>query len=164
MCTNNIFEKKEQIEEMIKKDVEGKENFKVLQVNIRSLRKNWDLIQIQLREIKIKWEIIVFTEINIKKEEEKLYELDGYVNISVTREETTRGGGVMVFIKKEVKYNVKKIEWNENSVIEIIVDGDEEKRKKKDIKKEEIRIIGIYRKPSTNKTVYKKIKKVDWKQ
>ena len=137
---------------MIRSEVGNKEQIKVLHVNIRSLRKNWDSLRQQLKEINIDWELIILTEINIKKEEIELYDISGYANTTITRESTTRGGGIMVFTKKELNIEVKQIEFGENNVLKIIITGMNVKGKKE----KDIQIIAVYRKPSTNKKEFVK--------
>ena len=74
------------------------------------------------------------TEINIKKEEIERYDISGYTNTTITRESTTRGGGIMVFTKKKLNIEVKQIDFVENNVLEIIITGMNVKGKKeKDI-------------------------------
>jgi len=124
-------------------------------VNIRSLRKNWDQFTQQLKKLKIEWEVIILSEINIKKEEIELYTLSGYTNKTLTREETRRGGGLMLFIKNTLEAEVRKVEAGENNVLEILISEENNKDKKE----KNIQIIAAYRKPTTNKKDFaKKIK------
>jgi len=154
---NQVFENKKQAEEAIKKDTEKKKSFKVMHMNIRSLRKNWEQLTQHLESMHIKWEIIILTEINIKKEESELYELEGYNKTTLTRENTARGGGIMVFINKSEEARTRTIEIGESNAIEIVIMG---KNTEKETQKENnIQIIAVYRKPSSNRKEFvKKLK------
>ena len=95
------------------------------------------------------------SEINIKKEEIELYTLSGYTNKTLTREETRRGGGLMLFIKNTLEVEVRKVEAGENNVLEILISEENNKEKKE----KNIQIIAAYRKPTTSKKDFaKKIK------
>ena len=78
---------------------DGLSSINVLHVNIRSLRKNWEQLKIDIDSTLITWDIICLTEINIKDSESRLYQLENYDAFCFTREETNRGGGVMLFVK-----------------------------------------------------------------
>lgn len=99
-----------------------------------------------IKKINIEWDIVILTEINIKKEEVELYEISGYKNITLTKENTARGGGIMVFIKNNYKIVMKQIDIGESNALEIAINeiGSKEKKIK-------CQILVIYRKPSTKK-------------
>ena len=119
---------------------------KVLHTNIRSLRKNWEHLQQTLIDTEVKWDVIVITEINIKKEEIVLYELDGYTQVCTTREQTKRGGGIIIFIKN--MYEVEHVNHSclENDIIELRLE-----LKKNSIK---TRIFAVYKRPVTSKNEF----------
>ena len=71
-----------------------------------------------------------------------------------TREETNRGGGIMIFTKGELNVSCNDVELGESNGIEIKIMDNEKKTPY-------IRIITLYRKPSTNKNEFiKKLKKI----
>jgi hypothetical protein len=135
------------VKEQIMKDVKYYENTKLIHVNIRSLRKNWDIFLQYILNLDIEWEIILLTEINIKKEEVEQYNIQGYEKFAITREKTTRGGGLIAFTKKKFDVQFKVIDQEENSILEI-------KLSDKINNIQDMQIILIYRQPTSNKIVF----------
>jgi hypothetical protein len=122
------------------------------------------MLEQYLIDIKVNWEIIILTEINIKKDEIDQYNINGYEKKTITRENTKRGGGIMVFIKEVFEIDYKELDFDENNVMEINI-------KKKNVDEKEIQIISVYRKPDSDKNEFvKKLKnliknnKGTWKQ
>ena len=114
----------------------------ILSLNIRSLRKNWDTFLVILEESDTCWDLILISEINIKNNETMFYNLNDYTAVWKTREETKRGGGLVMFVKNtyldSMTNKISNIEGNE--MIELVI----EKSNKKFV------FIGVYRQPSTD--------------
>jgi hypothetical protein len=135
------------------RDIENSANLKIIHVNIRSMRMNWELLQWNIKETNIKWDIIVLTEINIKKGEVNNYNWKNYVHIAETRESTTRGGGVMIYISENLKMEERspkkiKIEQNEVLVIDFHAGN------------LNFKLVAIYRRPTTDKKKFIKALKI----
>jgi len=132
------------IEDLSKVCDDSKQNIELqmFSLNIRSIRKNWDNLVITLERSKISWDLIFLVEINIRENETDLYKIDGYTAYWKTREETKRGGGLVVFIKNkyvnDIQYEWIKIEGNDT--IELVMEINRQKRV----------IIGAYRQPKTD--------------
>ena len=95
----------------------------------------------------IKWDVIVFTETNLKDDEVQLYNMDDYDKISVCRQKS-RGGGILIFIKKNkfnnVKYEINKLDVND--IIKITME----------MNSEVFNLVAIYRKPSSSRLQFLK--------
>lgn len=137
----------EQLKDCFAKYTENNIGVSLLNINIRSLRKNWDNLQIAIDRSKIKWDLIVITEINIKKEELDNYKIEGYMKYAITREETKRGGGILVLINKSQKFK------NINTT-NLKLDGNDGIKINFEFSNELFEVIAIYRKPDSNKLKY----------
>jgi hypothetical protein len=73
-------------------------SIKVLNQNIRSLRKNFDLFLSHLESEKLSPDIIVLTEIWVNRDEINFYKIPGY-NVYSRCNESYRSGGVAVYIR-----------------------------------------------------------------
>lgn len=141
---NLIFENSVELREVMETELLKKKNLKILHVNIRSLRTNWSELQWEISTLGIQWEIIVLTEINIKKNEVDLYNIKGYTNYAITREHTSRGGGIMIFVLDKIPFKTKPFKLEVNDGVEVEVK----------IKDTDFCILAIYRQPSTDKQIF----------
>ena len=99
---------------------ENQASMKCVHVNIRSCKKNWDAFQMDLTSSNIDWDIIALTEVNLKENELAAYEMLNYEQISVCRKET-RGGGVIIYIKKNKFNNIvhESIKIDKNDALDV---------------------------------------------
>ena len=119
------------------------EDITILHVNIRSVRKHWDIFQLDIKNCKIKWDLICLTEIGIKRAETQLYWLDGYEPYWLTRESTSRGGGIVLLVNNAinenfVKFKNVKLDTNDTIVADLHI---------KDV---HLTVLAIYRQPNSN--------------
>ena len=70
-----------------------------------------------LSNSKIEWDVIIVSEINIKKYESVMYKIPNYDNFFVTRENTKRGGGIGMFVKKNIIVEFESIKCDINDGI-----------------------------------------------
>lgn len=77
-------------------------NFSIINMNIRSLRKNFDSFLLYLESLTYKPNVIILTEIWIKEEEVSLYNIEGYNKFfgCTTR---NKAGGIAVFVNSEIE-------------------------------------------------------------
>lgn len=78
----------------------------IIHINIRSLTINtFNTLQVYLENIMKKLDVIVLTEINCKKEQMFLFELNGYKMNYVCRE-NGKGGGILVYTKNYLNIEI----------------------------------------------------------
>ena len=80
----------------------GCSNLNCLHVNVRSLTKHWGLINVIIDSYLKFYDLIVFTEINIRFENSRFFNLNGFNKYTYCRE-NRRGGGVMIFVKEKIQ-------------------------------------------------------------
>lgn len=88
-----------------------------------------------------KLDLIILTEVNIKKEEIPLYRIGDYDTYWNTRE-TRKGGGILIYAKKELNFSASNINGTASEVIHGKINTSQQK---------DIHIISVYRPPKTNK-------------
>lgn len=94
------FKKFDNVEECEQKLlISSKENFNVIHINIRSLRKHWNTLQGYLVSILKYLDVLVLTEVNVKEDEITLYSLDNFDSYSRCRL-NGNGGGILVFVRR----------------------------------------------------------------
>lgn len=106
-------------------------------LNIRSIRNKLNELAIYIESLDSKPQIIIITESWLKNNETQFFNLDGYQSITNCRS-THRGGGIIIFIRDDIKFNVIKNEQFDKSHLIII-----------SISTLNIKIAGFYRSPST---------------
>jgi len=92
----------------IKSLVFDKNDFNVLYINIVSLRKNLSKLQTLIPLLQVQPDLILLTETRLHKNETKYHGLTGYKGIFTCRERYVKksGGGVAIFAKDHIKYNI----------------------------------------------------------
>ena len=122
-------------------------SFSVLHLNIRSLNKNFESLKNVLVEINFCFKVICITEswCSDDTHTNNRYQLTNYVSIHQSRKNGKTGGGITIFIHKELIYNIRhdlsvNHEDTEALCLEII-----------NQKSKNIFINAIYRQPSGNK-------------
>lgn len=138
--TNNRHEQqkyKNKKDKIIKKCIKKHDKLRIVYLNIRSLRNKLQELQLTLNEMKEKPHIIVIGETWLKKEEENFFQIDEYEAVFNSRE-NTRGGGLVMYINKNIKYEtILNTEFEKSHVIVAkLMDY-------------EIKICGYYRSPAT---------------
>ena len=79
--------------------------FTLFNVNIRSIPKNFDRMRYYLYELNHNFSVLSITESWLKQYNRSTYNLKGYTHLSKIREDRT-GGGVSLFVKKELRYEL----------------------------------------------------------
>ena len=125
-------------------------NFSLFNVNIRSMPKNFDTMRHFLYELNHSFTILSITESWLKQYNRHTYNLKGYNHVSKIREDRA-GGGVSLFIKENIKFDLKEdIVVNLPGVDSIAIE----------IQKEilcsttDVVILSIYRPPNINPKVF----------
>jgi Reverse transcriptase (RNA-dependent DNA polymerase) len=77
----------------------------VLHLNVRSIYKHWNQLKAALQLQIGKFDILILTEIGVQTVDE-YYSLDGYNSFSKTRSRQ-RGGGILIFIKENINFEIK---------------------------------------------------------
>lgn len=113
--------------------------FSCISLNVRSMRTNWNAFVLYVDDFLSSIDVIMLCEINITKEENHLYEIEGY-NREFFNRSNSGGGGVAVYIKNDVLY--EKVERMTNLYENISLN----------VKRGnfEASIISIYRPPKSN--------------
>lgn len=78
-------------------------NFRIFNINIRSLRKHYDELVIYLHSLPFTYSIITLTEVWIKSGEEHRYQLPGYTMTFQPRPDN-RAGGVVVYVDNRLQH------------------------------------------------------------
>ena len=81
--------------------------FTLFNVNIRSIPKNFDRMRYYLYELNHNFSVLSITESWLKQYNRSTYNMKGYTHLSKIREDRT-GGGVSLFVKKELRYELKE--------------------------------------------------------
>lgn len=108
------------------------------------MRKHFNEFLVLIHGCQKKIGLIILTEINIKQEEVSIYTIDGYDMHWNTRE-TSKGGGILIYTKKEINFSSINITGNSGEYIHGQI-GMENQR--------DIHIITAYRPPKTNKLCF----------
>jgi hypothetical protein len=113
----------------------------IIHINIRSLRKNFNELQLLLSGCIDRIDIIALTEVNIREQELPLYKLENYDTHVMTRE-TSRGGGILVYVRKKFNFAATIIKSNYSEILhgDLLEDG-----------KKLAHLFVVYRPPKTNK-------------
>ena len=127
----NVSKKKLKLEELI-----------IILLNIRSLKEKLAEIEIILNELKEKPHVIVITETWLKEDEIKFYNLKNYQSIANCRKDS-RGGGIIIYIRDDINFNIILNENFDKSHIGII-----------NLNELDIKICGIYRSPATSPKLF----------
>lgn len=112
-------------------------NLIVVLINIRSLRKKLIDLEIYLESFGFKPHIIIITETWLYEDELKFFNLIGYQSVANCRQ-NQRGGGILMFIKDDIKFNILKNEQFAKSHLIMI-----------NLNEINTKIAGFYRSPST---------------
>lgn len=114
----------------------------VLLLNIRSIKMKLNELESFIENLTEKPHIIIITESWLKDEEVKFFNLKNYATLSNCRT-SSRGGGILIFLNENLKYNILKNEqFNKSHLIMI------------NINDLNVKIAGFYRSPSTNKNEF----------
>lgn len=135
--TEKNSEKAKQTKTSSDKKCNGEKELIVLLLNIRSIRNKLNELEIFIDSIKKKPNIIIITESWLRDNETQFFNLKNYQSVTNCRT-NQRGGGIIVFIKDEIGFNVPRNDQVANShfiVIHLI--------------KFKIKISAFYRSPST---------------
>lgn len=81
----------------------GKESLHILHLNICSLRKHFNELLTLTKNCLDNIDIICLTEVNVKKYELCLYNIEGFNLYSKTREKQ-RGGGIVIYVKENITF------------------------------------------------------------
>lgn len=93
--------------------------FVLLHANVRSLKKHWNEINSLVEPYLDKLDVLVFSETNIKPEEETLFVLGNFEVLSHSRDDR-KGGGTMVIINQKLKIkNSKKIKFSSTEALHV---------------------------------------------
>lgn len=79
-----------------------------IHLNIRSLRKNFLTLISQINNFINKIHLLILTETNITDDENNFYLLPGFNSIFLNR--AGRGGGIAVYIKENINFNMTNIQ------------------------------------------------------
>ena len=118
------------------------QQLRAITYNIRSLSKHFDEFLVYLESLLRKGEesspgVIILTETWVHSENIQYYKIAGFENYLCPRNDKTRSGGVMIYVKSEIKHNAKIITAETFQAIKITIQNTK--------KIEEIQIFGIYR-------------------
>lgn len=89
----------------------------LIHMNIRSLRKNFVTLLSHINQIQNKISLLILTETNITDNENDLYKIHGFNALFLNRD--GRGGGIAVYIKDDINFEVNEIEANSFETISI---------------------------------------------
>ena len=84
--------------------IKGKNQFSILNINIRSLSKNFGLLLTLLKLSKIEYTIIVITETWLHDSDNSLFNIPGYDNVSLNRLDSNKGGGIRIYYHQSIKF------------------------------------------------------------
>ena len=143
--TNTTYFTRETLKAMIKENIDI--SFSVLNLNIRSLNKNFESVKNLLVEINFCFKVICITEswCSDDPHTNNRYQLPNYLSIHQGRKNDKTGGGITIFIHKQLLYNIRH---------DLSVDDDDTEALFLEIrnqKSKNIFINTIYRQPSGNK-------------
>ncbi|XP_065658632.1 uncharacterized protein LOC136083154 [Hydra vulgaris] len=126
-----------------------KNNFSILNLNIRSINKNFDNLKLLLHDLNHDFKIISLTETWLKSNEKNCnYELNNYVSIHQPRK-THVGGGVSIFIHKSINFILRNdVNVNDTDCESLCIEITNKATKN-------IIINSIYRKPGGNFKIFK---------
>jgi hypothetical protein len=105
------------------------------------MRKNFGEFQCMIKACSSLLDIIILSEINIKKEELFLYNLEGY-NIYTRTREDRRGGGLLIYTKPELLTEKLNTRGHTSEILHIMTRNF----------RNPLHILAIYRPPSASKT------------
>lgn len=110
--------------------------------NIRSLPRHFsDLLLYLDGTLKQQPDLIILTETWLDSENFKYFQIEGYVGYISQRDDGTRSGGVVLYVKNGISHSYKAYSNNFFQAISIIIDN--KKASAKHLK--QIQIVGIYR-------------------
>lgn len=113
----------------------------IMYINARSVRNKIEDIEIVLHSFKNKPDILVVTEVWLYEDEIKYYQITGY-NAEISSR-STRGGGVAVYMRQELKYSIKlNKELNRCNYLMI------------NMVSANIQLLAVYRPPSVKHSVF----------
>ena len=107
-------------------------------LNIRSIKKKLQELEIFIESLVKKPDIIIITESWLKEDELKFFNLKNYQTIGNCRP-NQRGGGIIIFINEDIKFNIVKNEHFEKNHLIVINSNDLNTK-----------IAAFYRSPSSN--------------
>lgn len=112
-------------------------NLTIILLNIRSLRNKLIELELYIENLDLKPHIIIITESWLKEEEIPFFNLKGFQSIGNCRQ-NVRGGGIIIFIKDDIKFNIlKNVQFSKSHLIML---------KLSDLN---MKVAGYYRSPST---------------
>jgi hypothetical protein len=106
----------------VKSIVFDKNDLNILYINIVSLRKNLSDLQLLISSLPVLPDIILLTETRLYKNETKYHNLAGYTGTFVCRQRYVKksGGGVCIYVKDNLKFNVVKTISNSHDSLLLI--------------------------------------------
>lgn len=116
------------------------ENLSIFQMNVRGINnpKKYDKIKILLSQLDTKFDIIVLGETKLKQSfPSGIYNLNGYERYNCCRDAKNSGGGLMVFIRKDILVKMVIKESTTFEKIKIIIN----------VRKTDFKILSYYRNP-----------------
>ena len=143
--TNTTYFTRETLKAMIKENIDI--SFSVLNLNIRSLNKNFESVKNLLVEINFCFKVICITEswCSDDPHTNNRYQLPNYLSIHQGRKNDKTGGGITIFIHKQLLYNIRHdLSVNDDDTEALFLEIRNQKSKN-------IFINTIYRQPSGNK-------------
>lgn len=105
-------------------------------MNIRSLRLNFASFLVNINQIIHKIKFIILVEKNISDNEITLYNIHGFNAVFFNRE--GRGGGIVVYIRENIKYSHISVTTNSFELIQVDIK----------VKTETLSLFAIYRPPN----------------
>lgn len=115
----------------------------LIHANVRSLQKNWDLIELYLKKCMTNLDVIVLTEVNVNTQAGKLYQMHGFQQFSLCRDDR-RGGGILIYVKNSWLCEQKEVSFLEAEAMLIAVQD----------KELSFVILAVYRPPAKNTKVF----------
>lgn len=115
----------------------------IVHMNVCSLRKHFNELLVLLQDCLLNLDVICLTEVNIQEDEVSLYKLDGFNTYTYTREKQ-RGGGIVIYIREEIKFERKIVCTTQCESIYGRISLDELT----------LELLVVYRPPDTNKILF----------
>lgn len=91
----------------------------ILYINARSIKNKFDELQLMIK-LEVKPDIVCITETWLYSNEEKFFTIPEY-NVVFNTRDTSRGGGVAIYLKSNLKYRKGKVVNNVHQITEVVV-------------------------------------------
>ena len=84
--------------------INNRNQFSIININVRSLAKNFTLLLSLLKISKMQYTIIVLTETWLKDSDDTLFNIPGYEHISINRRASETGGGLRLYYNTSINF------------------------------------------------------------